>query len=438
MSLLAASLCLALLPALRCDPGAAPEVDDKISLEELLASYRAERERLLAGFRAKINTVVGEMESAVTGNRMERLPELRASLVALGSQAAPLLVKQLDPGIQPSDGAAGRARQIALALREMSTRSVSVDLLDLLKLGSLAGQENALTALAGSDDPERVGPVLRGMFADAHKQKRSALIAAIANLGGPENFAFLGEVLTNQDPEIVKSVLVALTDSRTTAAAPKIQSLVRDVNAAAPHVEEILQYYRACPEVLDSDHCESLVNFAKALRSNSKMAELVLLLVGEHEHAWSSTVKSDLKALAEDRSSRIAEAALICLARAGDRNAKKDLLQPYDERIEKNDRIASAWQNRAEVKYRIGDYKSAIKDYETAHKVSAEYLRTEPEVFEGLARCYSLMGKLKDAAKWLGEGGLSLARLHQLAKDPEFAELAADEKYNRVFRLGED
>lgn len=441
MRLLEIAFYLACLPALASSaplPTFTEEEEERISLEELLERYRQEREQLFAEFRATINSSMAEFESSIKNERPQRLPEIRKKLIDLGDQATPLLVEKIDPGAKPDEVAAGRATQIALVLKELSTRSVTVELLAILRKGSQAGQDNALIALSGSDDPERVGPVLRELFKDAHKDRRASLITAIANMGGDSNYEFLGEILSSKDPDIVESALVALTESKSEAAAPRIRALVNNTIAAAAHVEAIIAYYRACPEVVDSEHCQSLVNFAGGLRSNSKMSELVLFLVGEHEDAWNRKIKDDLEELAESSSSRVAEAALICLARTGDRGAKKKLLEPYDERIEKNDRIASAWQNRAEVKYRIGEYKSAIKDYEEAQKASAEYLRTEPEVYEGLARCYCLLGKVKDAAKWLGEGGLSLARLHQLAKDPEFAELAEDDKYKKVFRLDED
>ncbi len=430
------ALCLA---ALVCPPLAStPLEEERASLEALLSHYRAEREQLFASYRSTINTSVAELESAYKNDRKQRLPQIRKNLIKLGSQACPLMTKLIDPGPAPAAEVAGRASEIALVLQNLSTRSISLELLTILDKGSNAGQENALVALSGSDDPNRVGPVLREMFKFAHKRRQATLITAIANLGGEDNLTFLGEVLTDNDPKTVKSALVALTESRSTSAAPRILALVKNTAAGAPHVEEIVSYYRACPETFDTEHCQAMVGFASGLRSNSKSAELALQVVGENEESWNSQIRKDLKQLAASSSSRIAEAALVCMARSGDRSAKKKLLEPYDQRIERNDRIASAWQNRAMVKYRIGDYKSAIKDYEQAQKASAEYLRTEPDVYEGLARCYCLLGKLKDSAKWLGEGGLSLARLHQLARDPDFAALAEHNKYNKVFRLAED
>ena len=409
--------------------------DDRLSLEELLRRYRERRETFFQKLRADVQRAVAEMESAYETDRRERLPDLRKRLLALGSEATPLFIELLDPGTDAPEPQVGRARHIAMVLRELSTRSISVELIAIFKGGSREGQRNALTALSGSDDPQRVGPVLRDAFANAGKNQRGELISAIANLGGEENFAYIGEILIDKDPAVVKAALGALTDSRCVAAAPRILALVRDTVNAAGYVPEIVAYYRACPEAVDTEHVGDLVRFAQGLRSNSALAAEVLQLVGEHEHAWNHDVKKDLKQLAESSSDTIKDAALICLARAGDRGAKRDLLEGYDQQIEKNDRIASNWQRRGEVKYLIGDYKGALKDFQQARKTSEEYLRTESDIYVGMARCHAQLGKPRDAAAMLEAGGLSVAQLHLLAKDPVFAELVADSRLRKVFRL---
>jgi tetratricopeptide (TPR) repeat protein len=412
--------------------------EERLSLEQLLERYREERERLFQSLRAQLNSALTEIESAYETHRKERLEPLREKVLQLGPEAAPLLLQQLDPGPEAQDPVIGRARQIGLVLRKLSTRSISVELLSMLENGSREGQSNALVALSGSDDPERVGPVLRARFKMASQEQRAELISAIANLGGEANFAFIGEILENKDPAIVKAALGALTESRCTAAAPRILALVRSKETAAAQVPEILAYYRACPAVLNEEHVGELVHFAQALRSNAKMASDVLQLVSEHVAAWTKKTKKDLEDLSEDSNRTISEAALVCLARSGDRGAKKKLLDRYDAMVEKNGRIASNWQRRAEIKYQIGDYKGALKDFQEARRTSEEYLRTDTDIYIGMSRCFLKLGKLKEAVEILEGGGLSIAQLHLLAKDPDFAELMADEKLRKVFRLAEE
>ncbi len=432
------SFALALLGPLSPPASAALPAEDQLSLEELLEHYRQRREQLFQELRGELKRTVAELESAYESGRKERLPELRRRLVKLGPEAVPLFLDQLDPGSEAQEAVVGRCRQVALALKELSTKSVSLELIALFKTGSREGQRNALTALSGSDDPERVGPVLREEFTDASKRRRDELISAIANLGGEENFAFIGEILSSNDPDVITSALVALTESRCVAAGPRILGLINETVTAAAHVPEIVAYYRACPEVVDEEHVGDLVRFSKGLRSNTVMSALVLKLVGEHEDHWNSKIKKDLRELSEASSRTLAEAALMCLARAGDRGAKRKLLERYDELVERNERIASNWQRRAEVKFQIGEYKGALKDFQQARRTSEEYLRTDPDIYIGMARCFMKLKKPKDAVEMLYAGGLSIAQLHLLAKDPDFMELLEDSKLRKVFRLEEE
>lgn len=429
-------------PAALVEAAAVPE---ELSLEELLARYRAEQERLFTRLRVEVERLAGELERLRGEGRDEAEEERTAALADLGPQAAPLLVPWVEPARGGGEGAAGpdegrsrRAAAFAEALRRMSTRAVTPELLTLLDGGSEQGQRLALRVLGASDAPERVGPELRRRFGEAQGRRRGELITAIAELGTPADLDFLGDVLGNPDPEVAGLALRALTRSRSTAAAGEVLDLVRATEAARPHVDAILDYYRTCPEVADEEHGEALVALAVALSKDSREAEKVILGLSELEDAIDSGVKKSLKDLAESPSTRIREAAMICLVRAGDRGMRRKLLEPYDERIDGNEELASAWTNRAEVKVRIADYKGAIKDYTESMRRQAAFLRTEPEVFIGLARCHALLGKPKDAAEWLEKGGLSIVQLRQLASDPDFAEVVGDEKLRKVFRLDDD
>lgn len=423
---------------------------EELSLEQLLERYRAEQERLFTTLRVEVERLSGELER-ITGEKREEAIEARtAALAALGPQAAPLLVPGLEPARSgeaapgaPTESAGGRGRSqraaaFAEALRRVSTRAVTPELLALLDRGSEEAQRHSLRVLGASDDRARVGAELRTRFGQAQGRRRGELIAAIAELGTAEDLDFLGDVLGNPDPEVSGLALKALTGSRSTAAARQVLDLVRATEAAKPHVDAILAYYRACPEVVDEEHGEALVGLAAALSQDSRTAEQVLLVLADLEDALDSGVKKALKDLADSPSTRIREAAMVCLVRAGDRGMRRKLLEPYDERVDENAELASAWTNRADVKLRIADYKGAIKDYTEAMRRQAAFLRTEPEVFIGLARCHARLGKPKDAAEWIEKGGLSIVQLRQLARDPDFAEVVADEKLRKVFRLDDE
>jgi tetratricopeptide (TPR) repeat protein len=430
LALFLSSLGASPLPAIAPAPS-----EDPISLEQMLMRYRAQQEVLLLDFSEDFDELVRDLEKAYGTGQRSSLAGVRKRLVQLGDQATPLFVDKLDPGMSPTEAQIGRAREIASALVELSTRNITPPLLAIFEKGTEFGQANALQVLSASDDPEHVGPVFRSHFEKSEGKRRGLLISAIASLGGEANFNFIGGILTNEDTKLVKMALNALTDSQCELAAPMVFELINNPAAAASHVSEIVEYYRANSQVIDEETCKSLLSLTQSVLRVPRMAELILLLLSEHEDRWGSKFKKSLRELSDYNNERISNAARICLARAGDHRMRKKLLEPFQERIDRNDRIASVWQARAETKLLIGDNKGAIKDFIEAQRLAAGYQETSPDIVIGIARAYARLGKAKDAAKWIGQGGFGLTRLHQLAKDRDFIEVLEDEDLAKIFRL---
>lgn len=420
--------------------GASPAVrrSEELSLEQLLERYRAERERLFESYRGRVSALIADLESAQADGKRGKLATFRKELVELGPSATPLLVQYLDPGVKGSEAQRGRARQVSLAMTQVPTRAVTTELLELLEKGTEQGRDNALRVLGHSDDLERVGPVLRERFTSSQGPEKGKVLAAIATMGGAENEAFLGGVLADKDPEVVKLALGALTDARTQSAAPRILAFLSSPQAATPQARQLVAYYRACPETLDGDHCDALLSLVEALGSQPNEAVVVLELLSDAHEEWGSKFKRRLKDLSEATTPRIEEAALVALARDGDRGARKQLLEPLDDRVDENESLPSAWEARGSMRYKIGDYKNAIKDYTEALKLSESYGRPQPDLYVGLARAHAQLGKEKDAAEWLDKAPISISELRQLAKDPVFASLLENDKYREVFHLKED
>jgi tetratricopeptide (TPR) repeat protein len=139
-------------------------------------------------------------------------------------------------------------------------------------------------------------------------------------------------------------------------------------------------------------------------------------------------VRRGLEPITVSREDELREAGLATLARLSDRSARKKLLGPYDDDVKDNPQWAKARARRAAVYFRIGDYDDAIEDYEEAIDLTRLDGRSEPSYYAELARCQVREGKLKDARDTLRRSPLSLAKLHELAEDPDFRELR-DSKY---------
>ena len=408
---------------------------ERATLEELLERYRAQRDKLFDLYRGRLQEVLEEIEAAFESSQPKRLATLRIRLHKVALEATPLLVPWLDPGIKPTDAEAGRAREVARALAALPTRSITRDLLAILSGGSTAGRENALEVLAHSDDPERVAPALVAHFSTALDSRKGAILAAIATIGGTQAELFLGRILNDPDPKLVKLSLEALAHAGVETAAARIAELLQIPTKATPLVVEIVAYYRACPAVIDDDLCELLMGLAEALAQKPNEAVLILGLLAEAHEEWDSKLKRRLRKLAEASVPRIQDASLVALARSGDRSSRKKLLDPHDARIKRNATSASAWQERAQLNYKIAEYKDAIDDYTEAVRLGEARGYPRADNYIGVARCYAQLGKLRDAKAWLERAPISISALRG---DPVFAEMLAHEEYRRVFRLKDD
>jgi tetratricopeptide (TPR) repeat protein len=163
---------------------------------------------------------------------------------------------------------------------------------------------------------------------------------------------------------------------------------------AAPYVGPLLAYYRACPEVVDKAHVQALVRIAGELAVGNELRAKVLEFLPRFSEKFDAEVKKDLKTLAASPAREIREGALVTLVLAGDRAARKDLMTDYDDQIERNKTWPASYEARANVLYRIGEYRDAIRDYQKSLSLSANDFRARTEEsYIGLARCFAQQGK---------------------------------------------
>jgi tetratricopeptide (TPR) repeat protein len=130
------------------------------------------------------------------------------------------------------------------------------------------------------------------------------------------------------------------------------------------------------------------------------------------------------------------ESALVTLFLSGDRQARKELLAPYDDQVEKNKQWAQSFEARANVLYRIGEIPLAIRDYTKSLQLAANDARAKTEgAHVGLARCYMQQGKLKDAFDELNRAPISQKEIAEFGKEPIFQKLAEHPKYGKIFKV---
>jgi len=426
---------LVLLPVLGTTPALGTTLDqERDSLEQFLERARSQEAAALEAIRPKIELRFEQLQSAVIEGRRRPIEAARSQLVELGPIAAPLLVTHLDPGDASDPDTRALAKRVSQVLVLTRPSSITEELLDIARTGTLEGRLNAVRVLAVSPEPDRARPVLAELYVRTHGALRSSSLSALARLGGDETMALLRQALSDPDGEVVAIALRALADGRALAAGDAILTFARNQERAGPNVRDLLRYYSACPELLSNAHVDALIDLASTPATRTDDRTAILDTLGRHPESVDEDDRKRIRKIAGAPAQDLHEAALVCLTILGDRSARRELLDPYVERVEKNRDWAKSYENRARILYRIGDYRDAIRDYKKALDLVAMDQRTrQEEAYVGLARCYALSGKLREAAQTLLDAPLTAAQVRALAKDPDFAELRASARYGDVF-----
>jgi tetratricopeptide (TPR) repeat protein len=380
--------------------------------------------RELARLEQEVTAALQQFSALKAPIRPQRQEAFVDELVALGPLAGPLLVPHLEPAGDDAVERA-RARAVAVALSRMQGPALTDPLLSVLAQGSDEARRNALRALETSTERERVRPVLLAAFeaAPAGAFKQSAL-RAVVRLGGPENARLYAQILSQEDSELVALALRARVDTRDASAGPQVRTLLSDSSKAQRHAELLLEYYAGLPELVDSELLErwvSVVDKAGKLQTRVMIIDALPGLAGSS----GSDLRKALQPLVSATDPKLREAVLVALVRLGDRSARRDLLEGYDDFVDRNDDIAEAYVRRGKVYLRIEDWDDAIRDFQQALRLARSDPSPQPEAYVGLARAYARRGRLRDAAEWLRKAPISLKELRALADDPDFAELRA-------------
>lgn len=411
--------------------------EEELSLEELLARFRERRDALLVELGARVESGVQRLAQALAQKDRSAREAAREGLVALGAPAAPLLVGRLDPGRGAKREALDLAREIADALSRMPTFAITDELLRQATSASQAGRRNALAVLSTSEERERVLRFLIEHYPELPAAVRPDALVTIAKLGGSAHQDFLAGLLFSDNAEERSAVLAAAAEARSLEFAPEVLRFVQAGVDVPAHARALAEYYRAVPAALDGEATEALARALGEQRFGEQEALVLLELLAEHKEGWTSATKRHLKGLQGRGSRKFEEAVLVALARppSSDSKAKRQLLDPYDEAIERNEGWWQAWRDRAQIHYRIANYRQAIRDFEQALALSRTSLRGQPELFLGLARCHAKEKHWREAAEWIEKAPLSPQERRALADDPDLAELRDHPRYGKVFGL---
>ena len=219
------------------------------------------------------------------------------------------------------------------------------------------------------------------------------------------------------------------------AGGPEARSAMRDFIASPNHVvnhlDRVLAYYTAHPADLGDDEATRMVGAVRVRDDASAAISRVLDFLGSAFEGAKPEWMDELEAVASTRIGDVRIDCLVCLARVGDRGARRRLVEDADERVDEHPRSSSSWAARGKLYRRLGDYSDALRDYKKAYELAQLVAQRQPLGIE-LARLYALTKKPRQASEVLEELGLSDVQRRDLRADPDFANLVEHDRYGRV------
>jgi len=414
------------------------------SLEQLLAEARAEAAAARAALLPKVSALIASLDALERRGRETNAARIVDSLVALGLDAAPLLVQYLDPGATASLAHTYRAERVVDAIARLRSVATTDALLARTREGTQLGRLNALRALSASPEPDRVAAALEALVrsipidSEENRPVRGGALAALARLGGSAAHRILRETMHAEDIQSVEAVLDALAEARAVELTADVVALL--VGPRGPLLAtRLAAYVEAVPAALNHDNAVEGVLRLCTLDTTSRDAKLRLLdqlRRGDHKPPTSS--RRDLQALRESTDVGVRRATLIYLARMKDRPAKRELFEDVDAMVKDGRNEIAGFETRAELYYLVGDHNAAVKDWREALRAYGDRGSVRPATpYIGLARSLTLLGKHKDAAEYLRQAPLSMSALHELARDRDFEGMLAS-RYRDAFHLPDD
>jgi len=447
-SALVALACWSPIAAQDAPPASAPT-----SLEELareFAARRAERELALA---PRLGQLVAELDALSIGAPPSERARLRGELLELGCEIGAGLVPALDAGAAPSAAALARTELVRGLLIELRCAGLVPELARLLQTGGARTATHAFAVLAHAPASERAAatqtivawleaPAASAPTAateQAVPELRLAALRALARLPDPAGRALLERALIEESSAHTLELLAVLADARRADLAPAVLALARHKSAGAV-AEGLCTYYLAQPELCGDAELAALSALATRDGAPQRGRIAVLDALPRLRERWTAELRAPLEAaLVEDRDAR-SDGALqlelrLCLARTGDKSARRELLRRCDAQIAENPLWRGPLQTRAEVYERLGEYDEALRDWRSVVAMQLAQATDEHEARQAsisMARVQVRMGRLRDASTTLERAGLRATERHALAADPVFAPLREHPRYGKV------
>jgi tetratricopeptide (TPR) repeat protein len=395
-------------------------------LERVRSAGEAERERL----RPLVEDVVQRLGRARTSSEVQKL---QAELDALGSEAPSLVATYLDPGPDSKPEAEKQAQEAAAWLERHPDSALFEGLAALARQGSPLGRRLAIRLLGTTPESERALETLRALHAELGGPLRAECVRSLARLDPEE--PLLVASLADTHPEVAAAAVRALANEPRKRPRPEVIALLEDQNRGADVLSELVAYLSFPGQSVEEEAVAALLRYAGRADLPVTARLGVLEGVPRFTSGVTTRMRKEFDALVASPESAVRDGALIALTLLKDSRARRELMRPFDEQVQTNENWPLAYQRRAEVLFKIGEYRDATRDYLDAIRLHGDVakLPANRELWVSLARAQLRDGKLKAAAETLDEFGLPSDLRKSLRADPDFRPLVEHAKYRELF-----
>jgi tetratricopeptide (TPR) repeat protein len=281
-----------------------------------------------------------------------------------------------------------------------------------------------------------VQPALEAAFGEQELPIRRAALRSLARLGGEPAERTLRAALAASENSLVAIALESLAERPRPELAPAVSAILTDPVRAGRHWRGLIAWYRAAPANLTPTDLGRLIAVAERAELPRPQAAELLESLASFRAPASREVNEQLARIAQVPPREVAEAAAICLARWGDRNAKRTLVKRYDDLVDRNKDDPAILAQRGRIHLRLGDGALAATDLKRAIDMAeaANHDLARSDAWVDLARAYVATARMQAASEALGKAQLDAKARAALAADPSFAALVANSRYGRILR----
>ena len=396
-----------------------PSAAAQISIHDLPKVARARAERLRPKQVAALEPFWADLSLDYEDNQ-EFLDRRIVEAAQLGDSVVPMLLEKLRP-LQSSAAAKNLASNCRRVLQRLDPGSFIEALAELARGDNSTARQEAIRLLGFAADPQAIS-LLSGLLDKAEAWSRTHIIRSLERLQAKSAAPKVVNLLGAGDRNLRQDVLSYLATAKADQVSPTV------VQALSAETDE-----RLLPNYIDY--------FAACVRRDEAATEALLLLLNESRIDWQDTLRL-VQGLAEiaplrheptaralnelidkNQTSSLAVNAAVSLRALGDNSGVTRLKRSLDERLRRQKKAATLYEQRARLLFAIAEFGDAAEDYEKIIDY-AEGAAMTRRAYYGLLksearRNKNQSSKIQSIVKHMKSSGMSPAEFERLASQDE-------------------